>query len=96
MPTYLYNGQIIKGLSLATWEGFLDAQIDKDAEDLSAADVCRAVAWVYRCILLRADAIAGVPKGMMRGETPLEEWPESDWRQVLWRASISLDLYGAS
>ena len=74
----------IKGGSGPLFDEFFDINRHEDGYDLrdSAADLARAYAvavWVYRCIKVRADAVAAVPLVLVDGsEEPVDAHPLLD------------------
>lgn len=56
----------------------------------------RQVAWVRRCVELRANALSSIPARVTRGTTEIE-WEFADQlASMLWLAEASLQLYGAT
>lgn len=63
------------------------------------------VSWVYRCVNLRSDTIAGLPRAFFRGpnfderledsEVP-PEWTSVDFDWLLWRTEAARCIWGAS
>jgi len=67
------------------------------------AGVYKKVAWAYRALTIRADALAGIPWGVYRKGADEDadpefdyentEWPVADW---LWTMEAGLVMYGGS
>ncbi len=54
----------------------------------------KSVAWAYRCVQLRCNALSGVPWSVLRGETEQElVWP---MESLLWKTEAALLLFGAA
>jgi len=63
--------------------------------DLDEHEAYQQVAWVRRCVELRANALSSIPFKVYKGETEQENWPYLDaMPALLWATEASLQLYG--
>ncbi|GAH83741.1 unnamed protein product, partial [marine sediment metagenome] len=74
-----------------------------DTSERTVLALYRLVAWIYRCVQLRADAMAAIPwkltrRGNEDSDVELEQTPyaEVDWEQLYWRTEAARLIWGAS
>lgn len=66
----------------------------KNSEAGNVTHAYKAVAWAYRCVQLRCNALAGIPWAVARGETEQAiAWP---METLLWKAEAAMLMYGAA
>lgn len=82
-------------MSAVDWQLYFGNKEGSDLDEVAAYD---KVAWVRRCVDLRANALSSIPIRITRqGGTDKVDWPFADSLPVLlWLASASLQVYGAS
>lgn len=82
-------------MSAVDWATYFGNKAGSDLDEVSAYD---KVAWVRRCVDLRANALSSIPIRITRqGGTDEVDWPFADaLPALLWLASASLQVYGAS
>jgi len=88
----LFGGVTGKAVSLGDFDAWLDAQM-QGRGDTSA--VYKSVAWAFRCVQLRANAVAGMPYTITRqgGEDAIDSpWPLT---RLLWNSEAALCTWGA-
>jgi len=105
MGVSVYDGVTGKSRSLDAFDSWLDgvAQRRGNSNTETVGGIYSAVAWVYRCVTIRANAWMAVPYEIRQGDRVLapEEgdelpYPAVEWPWLLWRTSAARDLYGAS
>ena len=98
----LFGGGLKSGVTLTDWDGYLDFRAAQQAGGdgaQTAPGVYAAVAWLYRCVNLRASGVANVPFGIYpKGSDKDAE--ETKWpyplKELLWRSETAICLYGAN
>ncbi|MBU0495049.1 MAG: phage portal protein [Chloroflexi bacterium] len=95
--TFLYDGQ--RAVPLNRLEQWLLGHAG-DA-DTTVDEAYQSVAWLYRGVHLRADAVASMPYTLWQGETDVTARPDLAWlcrllHHLLWLNEASLILMGAS
>jgi HK97 family phage portal protein len=87
----------VKGISMNAYD-WEHAFGGKSAEgELSEHEAYQQVAWVRRCVELRANALSSIPFHVYRGKTEVENWPYlTAMPALLWVTEASLQLYGAA
>ena len=55
--------------------------------------IYKVVAWIYRCVQLRANAVARIPYKILRGKTEQDFLP---LRKLLWDTEAALNVWGAA
>lgn len=88
--SYLFDG--VKAQSIEN----LDQWIEYEAQRNEEHKMYAAVPVVYRCVQLRANAIARVPCYIMRNEEPVEYPLEYMLPRLLWMTEAALCIYGAA
>jgi HK97 family phage portal protein len=79
-------------LSALDWDRFYE---QADASDLDELKAYEQVAWVRRCVDLRANALSSIPVQFTRGEDEVTHWEfEYELPSLLWRTSAALQIYG--
>jgi HK97 family phage portal protein len=81
-----------KAITLSDFDNWLDAQISGRGD---ATDAFKAVAWAYRCVNLRANAVSTMPFVVTRQGTDDEvdsPWPMT---RLLWKTEAALAIWGA-
>jgi HK97 family phage portal protein len=70
---------------------------DNDGNTLTEHQAYQRVAWVRRCVEIRANALSAIPFKVYKGKVEQEGWPYKDAMPgLLWITEASLQLYGAS
>lgn len=94
MTTYRMVGGTLgaKSVSLGDFDAWLDAQINGKGD---TSEVYKYIAWAYRCVNLRANAVAAMPYVV----TPVgvTEPVDSPWplTRLLWNSEAALCTWGA-
>lgn len=90
----LWSGR--KGTPLKDIERWIVAEDDENAAGMDGFKAYKAVAWVRRCIELRADALSGMPFEIQRNGRPVELPPAlGNLTELLALAEMSMAVYGA-
>ena len=84
------SGISTKSIGIDQFFDYLETQSAETNVDAAYS----AVVWQYRCVQLRANALASIPYRVMDGETETE-WPISLTR-LLWSVEADQLLYGAA
>ena len=99
----LFGGGLKSGVTLADWDGYLDFRAAQQAGGDGTQTVTgayAAVAWLYRCINLRASGVANVPFGIYPKGSDPKDAQETPWpyplKELLWRSETAICLYGAN
>lgn len=90
-------GSAIKTMGLGDLDKYMDWLIDQGSVsgDISASTAFRAVPYVYRCTILRAQALSAMPFVIEQNGKELEEWDgETMLRNALFLAEAGLCLTG--
>lgn len=84
-------------------DDFFDLVQNRTTTENNEIGIYKKVAWAYRALTIRADAVAGVPWGVYKkgadDENPQfdyedpKDWPMGDW---LWTMEAALTMYGGS
>ncbi|MBU0607446.1 MAG: phage portal protein, partial [Armatimonadetes bacterium] len=92
--TYRIYGGGLKSVTLGDFDTWLDAQI---AANVAGDDGYAHVAWIYRCIWLRCNSLAGLPYGLFTGEGDNEDEVEEPWplKRLFWQCEAALLTSGA-
>lgn len=82
-------------MNAVDWKLYFGNKSSGDLNEIAAYD---KVSWVRRCVDLRANALSSIPTRITRqGGQDEVEWPGADsLPTMLWLASASLQVYGAS
>lgn len=82
-------------MNAVDWQLYFGNKAGGDLNEVAAYD---KVSWVRRCVDLRANALSSIPIRITRqGGQDEVEWPGADsLPALLWLASASLQVYGAS
>lgn len=81
-----------KSVSLGDFDAWLDAQIEGRGD---TADVYKHIAWAFRCVQLRANAVSSMPYVItpVNGDEPIDSpWPLT---RLLWNTEAALCTWGA-
>jgi HK97 family phage portal protein len=81
-----------KSVSLGDFDAWLDAQINGKGD---TSEVYKYIAWAYRCVNLRANAVAAMPYVVtpIGGTEPIDSpWPLT---RLLWNTEAALCTWGA-
>lgn len=86
------GAQGYKGITLSDFDTWLDAQITGHGD---AAEMYQSVAWAYRCVQLRANAVAAMPFVVTREGS--DDEVDSPWplTRLLWNTEAALSVWGA-
>lgn len=86
------GAQGYKGITLSDFDRWLDAQITGHGD---AAEMYQSVAWAYRCVQLRANAVAAMPFVVTREGS--DDEVDSPWplTRLLWNTEAALSVWGA-
>lgn len=81
-----------KGITLSDFDTWLDAQITGKGDP---AEMYKAVAWAYRCVQLRANAVASMPFVVVKEGS--DDEVDSPWplTRLLWNTEAALSVWGA-
>jgi len=90
MATRIAGGGTTKALSVDQFFEYLQGLSDEP--DIEA--VYQTVAWCYRCVNLRANALGAIPYTILRGENETE-WP-IPLHDLWWVTESALCLFGAA
>lgn len=95
MPVHLF-GSAIKSVTLSDFDNYLEAQI-RQARYGGDGEGYKKVAWIYRCVNLRCNALAGIPYKVTRKGSSEDEvdWP-IPMRSLIWRSEAALLWRGAN
>lgn len=83
-----------KTVSLGEFDAWLDAQAQGKLHDGDTSEVYKNVAWAFRCLQLRANAVSAMPYTVTRmgGEDPIDSpWPLT---RLLWTTEAALCTWG--
>jgi len=89
--SYLFDG--VKAQSIENMDYWMDKEISSGGDTHNAY---AAVPVVYRCVQLRANAIARVPCYITRNEEPVDYPLEYLLPRLLWLTEAALCIYGAA
>jgi len=91
-----YTQKFIGGgaTKVLTVDDFFNYLKGLDDEGGTVQDIYKSVAWVFRCVHLRANGLSSIPYRILKGEREIE-WPISLSR-LLWYAEADLSLFGAA
>jgi hypothetical protein len=90
----MIGGTSTKAFTLTDLDEAMDAALETRTINDSGYS---AVSWLYRCVTLRANAVATMPYALMQGDEELEDDPLLDiLHNVLWLSEAAQCLYGAS
>jgi len=78
----------------ASIEQFFEYMRAQSADYGQPTALYQSVAWAYRCVQLRANALASIPWQVTRGDNEVE-WP-LNMEQLWWQTEASLLLFGAA
>lgn len=90
-------GSAIKTMSLGDLDKYMDWLVDQGgvSGDITAATAFRAVPYVYRCTILRAQALSSMPFVIEQNGKTLDDWDgETMLRNALFLAEAGLCLTG--
>lgn len=81
-----------KGITLNDFDTWLDAQISGHGDP---AEMYKAVAWAFRCVQLRANAVAAMPFVVIKEGS--DDEVDSPWplTRLLWNTEAALSVWGA-
>ena len=87
----------LKGISMNAYDWQHAFGGTSEGVEMSEHEAYKQVAWVRRCVELRANALSSIPFKVYRGEAEVENWPYLDaMPALLWATEASLQLYGAA
>ena len=88
------NRNSIKAVTMNALDWDLFSKNDRGAMSTSAA--YNQIAWIRRCVDIRANAVSSVPFVLYKGKRIVKDWPLANiLPDRLWRIEAALQIYGA-
>ena len=91
MPTYILGSGLAAKASVEEFFTYLKTL---EGDVTRPASIYGRVAWAFRCVQLRCDAIAAIPFQITEGDTEYV-W-SYNWQRLFWRVEAALLCFGAA